>query len=314
MDYIISARNITKRYANHTALDDVTVEIPRGSVYGLLGPNGAGKTTLIRILNHITAPDSGIVTFDGHPLTQNDVEYIGYLPEERGLYKKMKVGDQAVFFARLKGLSASEATRSLRSWFEKFDILDWWDKKVEELSKGMAQKVQFIVTVLHKPKLLIFDEPFSGFDPINANLLKSEILNLRDNGSTIIFSTHNMASVEEICDHITLINQSHNILTGNVEEIRRQFFGNRYEVTYNGVTPELIKALDPVASDFVPGVSDGQGRPSLLFRLNEDASVRNAIEIINSTVEIAGFKESIASMNDIFIRAVEKSNLNNTEK
>ncbi|MBD5250664.1 MAG: ATP-binding cassette domain-containing protein [Barnesiella sp.] len=314
MDYIISARNITKRYANHTALDDVTVEIPRGSVYGLLGPNGAGKTTLIRILNHITAPDSGIVTFDGHPLTQNDVEYIGYLPEERGLYKKMKVGDQAVFFARLKGLSASEATRSLRSWFEKFDILDWWDKKVEELSKGMAQKVQFIVTVLHKPKLLIFDEPFSGFDPINANLLKSEILNLRDNGSTIIFSTHNMASVEEICDHITLINQSHNILTGNVEEIRRQFFGNRYEVTYNGVTPELIKSLDPVASDFVPGVSDGQGRPSLLFRLNEDASVRNAIEIINSTVEIAGFKESIASMNDIFIRAVEKSNLNNTEK
>ena len=314
MDYIISARNITKRYANHTALDDVTVEIPRGSVYGLLGPNGAGKTTLIRILNHITAPDSGIVTFDGHPLTQNDVEYIGYLPEERGLYKKMKVGDQAIFFARLKGLSASEATRSLRSWFEKFDILDWWDKKVEELSKGMAQKVQFIVTVLHKPKLLIFDEPFSGFDPINANLLKSEILNLRDNGSTIIFSTHNMASVEEICDHITLINQSHNILTGNVEEIRRQFFGNRYEVTYNGVTPELIKSLDPVASDFVPGVSDGQGRPSLLFRLNEDASVRNAIEIINSTVEIAGFKESIASMNDIFIRAVEKSNLNNTEK
>ena len=254
------------------------------------------------------------MTFDGHPLTQNDVEYIGYLPEERGLYKKMKVGDQAVFFARLKGLSASEATRSLRSWFEKFDILDWWDKKVEELSKGMAQKVQFIVTVLHKPKLLIFDEPFSGFDPINANLLKSEILNLRDNGSTIIFSTHNMASVEEICDHITLINQSHNILTGNVEEIRRQFFGNRYEVTYNGVTPELIKSLDPVASDFVPGVSDGQGRPSLLFRLNEDASVRNAIEIINSTVEIAGFKESIASMNDIFIRAVEKSNLNNTEK
>ncbi len=314
MDYIISARNVTKRFANHTALDDVTVEIPRGSVYGLLGPNGAGKTTLIRILNHITAPDSGTVTFDGHPLTQDDVAHIGYLPEERGLYKKMKVGDQAVFFARLKGLSASEATRSLRSWFEKFDILDWWDKKVEELSKGMAQKVQFIVTVLHQPKLLIFDEPFSGFDPINANLLKSEILNLRDKGSTIIFSTHNMASVEEICDHITLINQSHNILTGNVEEIRRQFFGNRYEVIYTGVTPELIKALGPVASDFMPGVSDGQGRPSLLFRLNDDASVRQAVDIINSTVEIAGFKESIASMNDIFIRAVEKSNLNNPQQ
>ncbi|MDE5785636.1 MAG: ATP-binding cassette domain-containing protein [Duncaniella sp.] len=304
MDYIISAHNVTKRFATHTALDDVTVEIPRGSVYGLLGPNGAGKTTLIRILNHITAPDSGTVTFDGHPLTQDDVVHIGYLPEERGLYKKMKVGDQAVFFARLKGLSANEATRSLRQWFEKFDILDWWDKKVEELSKGMAQKVQFIVTVLHQPKLLIFDEPFSGFDPINANLLKSEILNLRDKGSTIIFSTHNMASVEEICDHITLINQSRNILTGNVEEIRRQFFGNRYEVTYTGVTPELIKALGPVATDFVQGLSDGQGRPSLLFRLNDDATVRNAIDIINSTVEIAGFKESIASMNDIFIRAV----------
>lgn len=312
MDYIISAHNVTKRFANHTALDDVTVEIPRGSVYGLLGPNGAGKTTLIRILNHITAPDSGTVTFDGHPLTQDDVVHIGYLPEERGLYKKMKVGDQAVFFARLKGLSANEATRSLRQWFEKFDILDWWDKKVEELSKGMAQKVQFIVTVLHQPKLLIFDEPFSGFDPINANLLKSEILNLRDKGSTIIFSTHNMASVEEICDHITLINQSRNILTGNVEEIRRQFFGNRYEVTYTGVTPELVRALGTVASDFMPGTSDGQGRPSLLFRLNDDATVKNAIDIINSTVEIAGFKESIASMNDIFIRAVEKSNLNNS--
>ncbi len=308
MDTIISASHVSKRFANHTALDDVSVDIPRGSVYGLLGPNGAGKTTLIRILNHITAPDEGSVTFDGHQLTQDDVAQIGYLPEERGLYKKMKVGDQAMFFARLKGLSAGEARSRLRAWFEKFEILDWWDKKVEELSKGMAQKVQFIVTVLHRPKLLIFDEPFSGFDPINANLLKKEILSLRDEGSTIIFSTHNMASVEEICDHITLINHSKNILTGNVEEIRRQFFGNRYEVVYNGVTPDLVRALEPVATDFVNGTPDGQGRSSLLFRLNDDATVRAAVEIINSSVEIAGFKESIASMNDIFIRAVEKSN------
>ncbi len=219
---IIKAENITKRFTNHVALDDVSVSIPEGSIYGLLGPNGAGKTTLIRIINHITAPDSGTVTFNGHPLTANDVVNIGYLPEERGLYKKMKVGDQALFFAKLKGLKTREATMELRKWFERFGILDWWGKKVEELSKGMAQKVQFIVTVLHRPKLLIFDEPFSGFDPINAELLKNEILRLRDEGATVIFSTHNMSSVESLCDNFTLINRSHNILSGNVAEIRRE--------------------------------------------------------------------------------------------
>ena len=197
-DYILTAENITKDFSKHRALDNVSIAVPRGKVYGLLGPNGAGKTTLIRIINHITAPDSGIVNFDGHQLTAADIVNIGYLPEERVLYKKMNVGDQAIFFARLKGLSRKDAERELRKWFEKLEISDWWNRKVEELSKGMAQKVQFIVTVLHRPKLLIFDEPFSGFDPINANILKREILQLRDEGATIIFSTHNMASVEEL--------------------------------------------------------------------------------------------------------------------
>ena len=218
---IIEVQGVSKQYSSHKALDNVSLEIPAGSVYGLLGPNGAGKTTLIRIINHITAPDAGQVLFDGHPLVAEDVVNIGYLPEERGLYKKMKVGDQALFFAKLKGLKTREAETQLRAWFEKFGISDWWNKKVEELSKGMAQKVQFIVTVLHRPKLLIFDEPFSGFDPINANLLKQEILRLRDEGATVIFSTHNMSSVEEICDHITLIDKSHNILSGSVDEVRR---------------------------------------------------------------------------------------------
>ena len=227
---LLTVEHVTKRYASHTALDDVSLAIPKGSVYGLLGPNGAGKTTLIRIINRITAPDAGRVLFGDREIAPDDIYRIGYLPEERGLYKKMKVGEQAVFFARLKGLSRREAVVRLKQWFVKFGIQDWWDKKIEELSKGMAQKVQFIVTVLHEPELLIFDEPFSGFDPINANLLKEEILALRDKGSTIIFSTHNMSSVEEICDHITLINKSRNILSGCVDDIRRRHGANIFEV------------------------------------------------------------------------------------
>ena len=223
---LLTVEHVSKHYAAHTALSDVSLEIPKGSVYGLLGPNGAGKTTLIRIINRITAPDEGRVLMGGRELQAEDIYRIGYLPEERGLYKKMKVGEQALFFARLKGLSRRDALKGLKVWFEKFGIESWWDKKVEELSKGMAQKVQFIVTVLHEPELLIFDEPFSGFDPINANLLKEEILALRDKGATIIFSTHNMSSVEELCDHITLINKSKNILSGNVEEIRRSYGAN----------------------------------------------------------------------------------------
>lgn len=248
MSYLLEANGIVKDYTGHKALDDVTVHVPEGSVYGLLGPNGAGKTTLIRIINHITAPDAGEVIFDGRPLTADDVKHIGYLPEERGLYKKMKVGEQAIFFARLKGLDKRDAEKRLKEWFERMEIGNWWNKKVEELSKGMAQKVQFIITVLHRPKLLIFDEPFSGFDPINANILKREILRLRDGGSTVIFSTHNMSSVEELCDHITLINRSRNILTGNVEELRRSFGGNRFRLRYEGELSSLAEAIKPVVS------------------------------------------------------------------
>jgi ABC-2 type transport system ATP-binding protein len=224
-EIILRAEHVTKQYGSFKALDDVSVAIPRGSVYGLLGPNGAGKTTLIRIINRITAPDSGKVYFGDREFQPSDVERIGYLPEERGLYKKMKVGEQVLYFAGLKGLSKNEAARRARDWFVRFGIESWWNKKVEELSKGMAQKVQFITTVLHEPELLIFDEPFSGFDPLNAELLKNEMLRLRDNGATIIFSTHNMASVEEVCTHITLINKARNILTGTLEEIRAEYGG-----------------------------------------------------------------------------------------
>lgn len=303
---ILSVDHVTKRYTDKVALDDVTLDVPEGKVYGLLGPNGAGKTTLIRIINHITAPDEGRVDFLGHQLTQNDVSNIGYLPEERGLYKKMKVGEQAMFFARLKGLSRQEARKELRAWFERLDIMSWWDKKVEELSKGMAQKVQFVITVLHRPKLLIFDEPFSGFDPLNAQLLKDEILKLRDEGATVIFSTHNMNSVEEICDNITLINHGRNILTGNVDELRRQYFGNCYELTFSGAGhTELMESLLPVAGQFEIKENDPQGRSVISMRLNDEASVRDLLRIANEQAEIASFKESIATMNDIFIKAVK---------
>ena len=301
----LSVETVTKAYSSHLALDDVSLSIPEGTVYGLLGPNGAGKTTLIRIINHITAPDSGRVLLDGHQLSEADVPNIGYLPEERGLYKKMKVGEQAVFFARLKGLSRADATRELRKWFEKFDILNWWDKRVEELSKGMAQKVQFIVTVLHRPRLLIFDEPFSGFDPINAELLKREILALRDEGATIIFSTHNMSSVEEICDNITLINKSRNILSGNVEELRRKYFDGRYDITLSDGDPAVLtEALAPVADSFMTLDPDTQGRQRLSLHISGNASLRDVIAIANPIVSLAGLQESRASMNDIFIRTV----------
>lgn len=304
---ILRIENVTKAYTGHVALDKISLDVPQGSIYGLLGPNGAGKTTLIRIINHITAPDSGTVEFDGHRLTAADVAHIGYLPEERGLYKKMKVGDQAVFFARLKGLSRRDAVESLRRWFERFGILDWWDKKVEELSKGMAQKVQFIVTVLHRPKLLIFDEPFSGFDPINANLLKEEILRLRDEGSTVIFSTHNMASVEEICDDITLINNGRNILSGNVEEIRRQYFGNAYTLMFRGDAEKFQDAIAPIAEESVfETAPDNLVKASL--RLNGGATVRQLLSTANEAVDIHSFTPALASMNDIFIKAVNENN------
>lgn len=304
---LLTVENVSKTYTGHKALDSVSLEVPQGGVYGLLGPNGAGKTTLIRIINHITAPDSGIVSFDGHPLTAADVEHIGYLPEERGLYKKMKVGEQALFFARLKGMSKADATRQLKEWFERFDITSWWDRKVEELSKGMAQKVQFIITVLHRPKLLIFDEPFSGFDPINANLLKEEILHLRDEGSTVIFSTHNMSSVEELCANITLINKGKNILTGNVDEIRHRFSDGRYDITFAGDPRELMATLEPLASGFTLSPAP-RGKSSLRMLLNPDVPLRNIIEKANPVVEISSINEVMASMNDIFISTVGSSN------
>ncbi len=310
---ILKAENIVKAFTKHTALDNVTVEVPRGKVYGLLGPNGAGKTTLIRIINHITAPDSGVVTFNGHRLTAADVANIGYLPEERGLYKKMKVGDQAIFFARLKDLSKRDATKALKEWFEKLEISSWWDKKVEELSKGMAQKVQFIVTVLHKPELLIFDEPFSGFDPINANVLKREILSLRDQGATVIFSTHNMASVEELCDNISLINKSHNILTGSVRELRREFSDNSYEFSFLGEQARLTEALEPLTREMEGKGLDRDGFLSVSLKLNSADDLREAIARANEAVDLRSFRQVLPSMDEIFIRSVEKFNQNNPQ-
>lgn len=302
MEPLLKVEHVTKTYANHTALDDVSINVPAGKIYGLLGPNGAGKTTLIRIINHITAPDSGIVTFDGHRLCDKDLNSIGYLPEERGLYKKMKVGEQAIFFARLKGLSRNEAARELKAWFERFEISSWWDRKVEELSKGMAQKVQFIVTVLHRPRLLIFDEPFSGFDPVNANLLKNEILNLRDNGATVIFSTHNMASVEELCDEITLINKSRNVLTGNVDDLRREFAAGRYNLRFKGETIPLLGVIEPLVQELE--MTEEKGINNAALKLNPDTTLRDLIGAANPLVEIVSLTEAVTSMNDIFIRTV----------
>ena len=302
---ILQAENVTKRYSEHTALDNVSIEVPRGSVYGLLGPNGAGKSTLIRVINRITMPDSGRIIFNGKPITEDDIYQIGYLPEERGLYKKMKVGEQAIFFARLKGLSRREAMVRLKEWFIRFDLQPWWNRAVEDLSKGMAQKVQFITTVLHEPKLLIFDEPFSGFDPINANLLKQEILRLKDRGATVIFSTHNMSSVEEICDHITLINKSHNILSGSVGELRHRFGENIFSVSYEGDERLIRECVSGMAELLDCHKQEGTPYTVARIRLSEGVAVRDAISKCNDSLLMRSFQEVQPSMNEIFIRAVE---------
>ncbi len=304
---LLKVENVSKYYAGHTALDDVSLTVPRGHIYGLLGPNGAGKTTLIRIINHITAPDSGRVIFDGHTLRQEDVSQIGYLPEERGLYKKMKVGDQALFFARLKGLSKTEATFRLKQWFERLEISDWWNRRVQELSKGMAQKVQFIVTVLHEPKLLIFDEPFSGFDPINANILKREILRLRDNGATVIFSTHNMNSVESVCDDITLINSSRNILTGSVAEIRHRMGENRYKISFSGDPLAFLSQMGERIVEQQIAVGD-DGINEMTLRVRSDVSRRDILHIAADTVDVVSFGSELPSMDEIFISTVHNYN------
>ena len=310
MDNILEIQNVSKHYAGHTALDNVSLDIPRGGVYGLLGPNGAGKTTLIRIINHITAPDSGTVMFNGHRLSQDDVAHIGYLPEERGLYKKMKVGEQALFFARLKGLSNRDAQIKLKQWFDRFEISSWWNKKVEELSKGMAQKIQFIITVLHEPELLIFDEPFSGFDPINANMLKNEILALRDKGATVIFSTHNMSSVEAVCDNITLINASRNILTGNVADIRREMGENRYRITVADSADNLLKGIDPMLAEHKIEKTDS-GATTLVLRANPGVTRRELLRAANEAADVTLFAPALPSMDEVFISTVEKYNEEN---
>lgn len=300
-DSFLETRQVTKRYANHTALDEVSIKVPEGRVFGLLGPNGAGKTTLIRIINRITAPDAGEVWFDGHLSQPQDIYSIGYLPEERGLYKKMKVGEQAVYLAQLKGLSRQEAKKRLTEWFERFDIMPWWNKKLEELSKGMQQKVQFVITVLHRPPLLIFDEPFSGFDPVNAELLKREILKLKEEGHTIIFSTHNMASVEEICDHIALINHSKVVLQGAVSDVRSRYKSNQYELTVqsDSTLPES-DAFEVVSRQAVDA-------RTVSYKLRKLTSISNSemLSLIGAQAEILQFSECIPSMNDIFIRTVE---------
>ncbi len=303
---IFSARNVDKVFATTKALTDVSISVEEQSIFGLLGPNGAGKTTLIRIINQITAPDRGEVLLEGRKMTRADIARIGYLPEERGLYKKMKIGDQAIYLAQLKGLSRSDAIKNLKYWFEKFEIMPWWNKKIEELSKGMQQKVQFITTVVHKPKLLIFDEPFSGFDPINANLLKKEILNLREDGATIIFSTHNMGSVEELCDHIALINKSVKIVDGQTDEIRERFKSNIYEVKYNGNIQKVNKVLEKefIILDHQETTKENQ----LKVQYSNGSSNNDLLKILIPVAEIISFEEVIPSMNDVFIKAVEESN------
>ena len=297
---LIECKNVSKSFGEKVALDNVSVDIPKGKIFGLLGPNGAGKTTLIRIINRITIPGQGEVYFDGRPITQDDVERIGYLPEERGLYRKMKVGEQAMYFAQLKGMSYRDAAKELKKWFVRFGIESWWNKKVEELSKGMAQKVQFITTVVHKPSLLILDEPFSGFDPVNAQIIREEILRLKDEGATIILSTHNMESVEELCDNIALINKSKVVISGGVEEIRHRYGNNNFELIYTGAPVSSVPGVFKVLSD-----QDDAGRHTAVLSLtgtNESNCVLK--EIISQDVTVNSFKELVPRMNDIFIKLV----------
>lgn len=301
MEYFIEAQHLVKKFEQHTALNDVSISIPKGQVFGLLGPNGAGKTTFIRIINRITVPDSGRVLFDGRPFEPSDVMRIGYLPEERGLYKKMKVGDQALYLAQLKGLTHREAKERLTYWFEKFDIMPWWNKKLEELSKGMQQKVQFVITVLHRPPLLIFDEPFSGFDPLNAELLKKEILALRDEGHTVVFSTHNMSSVEEVCDHFALINHAQVVLSGRVMDVRRQFRTGLYEV----VTVSGTLAPDPTYD--IVSVEEQYDEHRYVLRKKVDGSNSDWLPVLTRQAEVRLFAEQLPTMNDIFIQTVNSA-------
>ncbi len=302
---LFSAKEVSKSYANHQALTNVSISVEEGTIFGLLGPNGAGKTTLIRIINQITAPDQGSVWIDGRPLKRDDINQIGYLPEERGLYKKMKVGEQALYLGQLKGLSRHEAMKELKIWFEKFEITAWWDKKVMELSKGMQQKVQFICTVLHKPRLLIFDEPFSGFDPINADIVTREILQMKKAGATIIFSTHNMESVEQLCDHIALIDKSKKILDGPTQQIREKYKSNIYDISYRGEIDlnnhELARKYNIIQHE-----QNGAGN-KISIQYPDGSNSRELIKDLAEQVEIVSFNEVIPSMNEVFIKVVRQN-------
>jgi ABC-2 type transport system ATP-binding protein len=300
---LFEAKNVTKQYGSKLALDNVSISVPEQCIYGLLGPNGAGKTTLIRIINQITGPDSGELLFNGNKLMPDDVQYIGYLPEERGLYKKMKVGEQALYFAQLKGLSKAEAMKRLKYWFKKLDILDWWGKKVEELSKGMQQKVQFIITVLHEPKLIIFDEPFTGFDPLNTNIIKKEILFLRERGATIIFSTHNMESVEELCDNITLIDNAKTLLEGSVHEIRSKWAANEYDLVFDGDVNIEGNGHYNILKQHVEN-----NKSIIRLKTTSDINTNDILQTVMRSGSITSFNPALPSMNEIFIRVVENRN------
>jgi ABC-2 type transport system ATP-binding protein len=302
---LFQTENVSKQYSGHLALDKVSIEVPEQSIFGLLGPNGAGKTSLIRIINMITGPDEGTLWFKGEKLHQKHTNHIGYLPEERGLYRKMKVGEHALYLARLKGLSKKEAYHKLKDWFEKFEIGAWWNKKVEELSKGMQQKVQFIVTVLHEPELLIFDEPFSGFDPINVELLKEEILKLRENGTTIIFSTHNMASVEELCDHIALIDRSKKILDGKVKDIKKEYRSNTYSLTFDHFEGLLSSVLDDRFE--IVDENEDEERRQASVSIKEGHESKELLELLVPKVNIHAYNEILPSMHDIFISVVKEN-------
>ena len=308
MEYLLQANSVSKKYGDFTALNNVSIAVEKGSVFGLLGPNGAGKTSLIRIINQITMPDSGTVFLDGEPLRPDHIQNIGYLPEERGLYKSMKVGEQCVYLAQLKGLSATQAKKRLKYWFERLEIGDWWDKKIQELSKGMAQKVQFIVTVLHEPKLLIFDEPFSGFDPINANLIKDEILRLRDNGATVIFSTHRMESVEQMCDHIALIHKSNKILDGKLIDIKKSYRSNTFEIGL--ITENKTQVISQLKEKFDLEPAHFKSINDTLkykIKLPQDTSSNDLVSYLTSKGELNHFVEVIPTANDIFIETIQKN-------
>lgn len=308
-DNLLVATNVFKKYGDYTALNNLSLEIPSGSIFGLLGPNGAGKTTFIRIINQITYPDKGNVYFNGEPLQPKHIAHIGYMPEERGLYKTMKVGEQALYLAQLKGLSKKEAKERLTYWFDRLEIGDWWNKKIQELSKGMAQKIQFVVTVLHQPKLLIFDEPFSGFDPINANIVKDEILFLKEQGATVIFSTHRMESVEELCNEIALIYKSNKILEGKLSDVKRSFRENKFEVALETLQPEVLKS--ELVEKFT--VTEGDfatlgDELKLVIQTPENTKPNELLLYLTQKASVTHFKETIPSMSDIFIKAVKSYN------